>query len=64
MGLPPVAKCTQHTVHLSTSEAFFHTYQQWNSMGCSKLSHRVKGTKCIIEKKHNYVSGTCPPCAI
>lgn len=58
MGLPPVAKYTQHTVHLSTSEPFFHTYQQWNSMGCSKLSHWVKGTNALL--KRNIIMSAAP----
>lgn len=57
MGLPPVATYTQHTTHLSTSEPLLHTYQQWNSMDRSKLSHWVKGRNILL--KRNYVSCTC-----
>lgn len=69
MGLPPVATYTQHTVHLSTSEPFLHTYQRWNSMGRSKLSHWVKGRNILLKRNRLIIVSAapatiCPSCAI
>lgn len=63
------ASCRHIHTTRSPPQHLLHTYQQSNSMGRSKLSHRVKGRNILLKRNRLIIMSawpatTSPPCAI